>query len=87
MGYFVSPFDSMVAVMHEFHFLGMVFACLVIFMLIMGKVMPTQVTEAEHKELPVDMTPWVHAKKTGLLALALVLLIYLYFADFSVLVK
>ena len=36
IGYFVPPFDRMVTAMHEYHFLGLVFACLVVLMLLIA---------------------------------------------------
>ncbi|MGA0368083.1 MAG: solute:sodium symporter family transporter [Kiritimatiellia bacterium] len=85
VGYFVPPFDKIVAAMHEFHFLGVVFAYLVITMLVIGELNPLE-TEFEQQDVKaVDMTPWRHAKTCGLLLIGIVILIYVLFADFSVL--
>lgn len=85
IGYFVPPFDLIVASMHEFHFLGIVFAYLVLFMLVMGELAPMK-EEFEQKDVQaVDMTPWKHVRLAGGILVAIVLLIYVIFADFSVL--
>ena len=84
-GYFVPPLALIVDSLHEFHFQGIVFAYLVIMMLVMGEIRP-HVAASEHVEpAPIDMTPWRHARPAGLVLLALVLTIYIAFADLSVL--
>jgi solute:Na+ symporter, SSS family len=85
VGYFVPPFDKIVASMHEFHFLGIVFAYLVILMMIMGEVNPRDEEFVQEDVKAVDMTPWKHAKICGGILTAIVILIYIIFADFSVL--
>lgn len=85
IGYFVSPFDQIVASLHEFHFLGIVFAYLVIFMLVMGEIAPTEDEFVQEDVGAVDMTPWKHARLVGGVLAATVLMIYVIFADFSVL--
>jgi SSS family solute:Na+ symporter len=85
IGYFVPPFDTIVAAMHEFQFLGVVFAWLVILMLVIGEVSPRE-TEFEQVDVgAVNMTPWKFAKPAGLALIAIVFAIYATFADFSVL--
>lgn len=85
VGYFVPPFDSIVASLHEYHFLGIVFSWLVIIMLVIGEMAPLK-TEFHQQDVgAVDMTPWKHARAAGLTLIAIVLLIYIAFADFSVL--
>jgi SSS family solute:Na+ symporter len=87
IGYFVPPFDKIVASMHEFHFLGLVFSWLLILMLVIGEIKPRE-TEFEQEDVgAVDMTPWRMATPVGLLLIAAVLLIYTTVADFSVLEK
>jgi len=83
--YFVPPFDQIVATMHEFHFLGVVFAYLVITMLVIGEMQPSESEFVQQDVQAVDMTPWKHAKICGLILIAVVILIYALFADFSVL--
>jgi SSS family solute:Na+ symporter len=85
VGYFVPPFDQIVASLHEFHFLGIVFAYLVIFMLVMGEVSPLEQEFVQEDVGAVDMTPWKHARLVGGILVSIVLLIYVVFADFSVL--
>ena len=85
MGYFVSPFNKIVAAMHEFHFLGIVFAYLLISMFVMGELNPRSEEFVQKDVKAVDMTPWKHARITGAILVGIVLLIYVLFADFSVL--
>ena len=85
VGYFVPPFDRIVASMHEFHFLGLVFAYLVMLMLIIGEVSPTEHEFVQQDVKAVDMTPWKYAKHWGGVLVAIVILVYVVFADFSVL--
>lgn len=84
-GYFISPFDRLVADMHEFHFLGAVFVVLVLIMLIMGRLRPTADAWVQEDAKVVDLTPWPYAKSVGVILLVLVFVIYACFADFSVL--
>lgn len=85
IGYFVPPFDKIVASLHEFHFLGIVFSWLLILMLVIGEVKPRE-TEFEQQDVgAVDMTPWRFAKPVGLLLILIVFTIYITLADFSVL--
>lgn len=84
-GYFISPFDEMVAAMNEFHFLGAVFALLVVIMLVIGQVKPTAEAWIHKDAKAVDLTPWPLAKITGGILLVMVFAIYAAFADFSVL--
>ena len=80
-GYFVFP--SVVARLHEYHFVGIVFACLITLMLVWGKLRPLS-TPAE---LPhggsIDLTPWRLATPYALVVLLAVVGIYLMFADFG----
>ena len=84
-GYFVPPVAVVVASMHDFHFLGVVFAYLVVMMLIIGEIWPLKDEWVQVDVKAVDMTPWVHARKAGLVLVLLVLAIYISFADLSVL--
>jgi SSS family solute:Na+ symporter len=84
VGYFVPPFDRWVEAMHEFHFLGAVFAALVATMLAIGTLRP-QAQAWEHRHSgDVDITPWPHARLVGAILLIAVVLIYAAFADFAV---
>ncbi len=83
LGYFV--FDEWVAKIHEFHFLGLVFASLVVLMLLIGKSHPRAEAYVQQDSGAVDLTPWAGAKPAGLCLVLFVLGLYLYFADFSIL--
>ncbi len=85
IGYFVPPFNTIVASMHEFHFLGIVFSWLLIMMLVIGEIYPRETEFEQHDVGAVDMTPWRFAKPVGLALIAIVFSIYIVFADFSVL--
>jgi SSS family solute:Na+ symporter len=87
IGYFVKPFDQIVASMHEFNFLGVVFAWLVILMLIIGELRPMKEEFVQHDVKAVDMTPWKLAVPVGIILIFTVIAIYYQFADFSVLTK
>jgi len=84
-GYFVPPFAKIVESMHNFHFLGVVFAYLVILMLIVGELKPLGKEWIQEDVKAVDMTPWAHARVAGAVLVLLVLTIYVVFADLSVL--
>ena len=85
IGYFVPPFNTVVESMHEFYFLGIVFAWLLVLMLVIGEIAPRE-TEFEQESVnAVDMKPWKHAKWAGMALIAIVISIYVAFADFSVL--
>jgi SSS family solute:Na+ symporter len=84
-GYFLPAAASIVASMHDFHFLGLVFAYLVIMMLVIGEIWPLKDEWQQVDVKAVDMTPWVHARKASLILVLLVLSIYIMFADLSVL--
>lgn len=87
IGYFVPPFDLIVSSLHEFHFLGIVFAWLVILMLVIGEVRPRETEFVQEDVKAVDMTPWRFAPYAGIALILAVLTIYASFADFSVLDK
>ena len=84
-GYFVPPLAVIVDSLHEFHFQGIVFAYLVIMMLVMGEIRPHVATSQQEVAAPIDITPWRYARPAGLVLLAMVLTIYIAFADLSVL--
>lgn len=87
IGYFVHPFNLIVSSLHEFHFLGIVFAWTVILMLVIGEIYP-QATEFDQKDVQaVDMTPWKLAPLAGGFLIVAVAAIYWTFADFTVLDK
>ena len=79
-GYFVPPLARIVESMHEYQFLGIVFTYLLIYMLVHGALHPAETTQRPDSP-PVDLTPWRHARVTGMVLLGLVLAIYVGFAD------
>lgn len=85
VGYFVPPFDKVVASLHEFLFLGLVFSWLVVTMLVIGEVRPRETEFVQQDVGAVDMTPWRLARPVGMLLVVIVVTIYVVFADFSVL--
>lgn len=85
VGYFVPPFDTIVASMHDFQFLGVTFAWLVVVMLAVGEIYPTEKEWTQQDVKAVDLTPWRFARFGGLALVAVVILSYVVFADFSVL--
>jgi SSS family solute:Na+ symporter len=84
-GYFLPAAARIVASMHDFHFLGLVFSYLVIMMLVIGEIWPMKDEWVQVDVKAVDMTPWIHARKASLILILLVLSIYIMFADLSVL--
>ncbi|MBC8354809.1 MAG: solute:sodium symporter family transporter [Planctomycetes bacterium] len=85
LGYFVPFLAEYVEVIHEFHFLGLVFVSLIALMLIISKLSPRE-TAWEHKHSgAVDLTAWPLAWPLGIGLVIFVLTIYSWFADFSIL--
>ena len=85
LGYFVPPFDLIVASIHDYHFLGIVFTYLVVLVLVIGELKPLDQEWRQDDVRAVDMTPWRHARKAGAVLALVVLSVYVVFADFSVL--
>jgi solute:Na+ symporter, SSS family len=89
IGYFVPAVNAFIGPgegqLHEFHFLGVVFAALIALMLISGRIAPRKTPWVHEYSGDVDLTPWPLAKPIGLALVAFVLAVYVYFADFSVL--
>lgn len=92
--YFAPGLAGPLASMHGFHFLGLVFACLVGLMLIIGLFAP-RVVPAPDPEAPADpqtadipdasqyavpMEPWAGAVPAGITLVAIVVAIYAWFA-------
>lgn len=82
LGYFAPGFAAALRGMgiHEFHFLGLVFALLVILMLIIGKLKPREDAWEMVYTNEVDLTPWKGAKWVSILLVFLVIAIYVFFA-------
>lgn len=67
--------------MNGFHYLGLVFAIIVITMLIIGILKPRSTEFIQRDVKAVDMTPWKHGKKVGALLCIAVVAIYTVFAN------
>jgi SSS family solute:Na+ symporter len=67
---------------YNFHFLGFVFATLVIFMIVWAAFDPRPEPWKLETSTPIDMTPWKNAKWASLILITLVILIYAGFASF-----
>lgn len=82
--YFVPALAPTLAAMHEFHFLGLVFAVLVIAMLVAGAVAPRQKSsdgDLESEQIAaVSMETWPLAVPVGLGLVTTVIAIYAWFA-------
>ncbi|UUO06493.1 solute:sodium symporter family transporter [Blastopirellula sp. J2-11] len=86
LGYFVPTLANLLAgPFREFHFLGVVFASLIVMMLIIGAIKPMNTPYEQQDSGAVDMTSWPLAWPVGIGLIVIVLAIYGYFADFSVL--
>lgn len=85
LGYFVPPFTGIASKVHDFHFLGIVFAILMLFQFIMSKLQPLPENWEHHHSGEVDLTPWRWAKPVGFALVAFVVILYLSLADFSIL--
>jgi len=86
IGYFMPGVNTWVdAHMHGFHFLGVVFAALMVFQIAMTLVMPMPEPWQQEHSGDVDLTPWKWARPIGFGIVAFVLTAYLALADFAVL--
>lgn len=83
IGYF--GFPDAVTALNEYHFVGIVFALLVLGLLLSARLRPRAEAWVHEDAGKVDLTPWKGAKICGALLVLFVVLIYLAFADFSVL--
>ncbi|WP_447958014.1 solute:sodium symporter family transporter [Vreelandella sp. EE7] len=79
-GYFVPPFTLLPEVMHEFHFVALVFALLVVMMLVIGKLRPRETDWVQQDTGDVDLTPWKGAVPVGAVLVILVIVMYISFA-------
>lgn len=85
VAYFVSPFKEVVDSMHTFFFLGTLFSWLVILMLVLSEIWPRETEWHQEDVGAVDLTPWRFAPAAGVFLILVVVLMYAFFADFSVL--
>lgn len=81
VGYFLPAAAERVDSMHEFHFLGAVFATLIAAMLLLRAWRPRAEAWQQHDSRAVDLTPWRHASWVGFALLVVVISIYAWFAD------
>ena len=83
LGYFVPTcaLTLSTAGIHEFHFLGLVFALIIGLMLAIGAVSPRKEPWQIVYTNEVDLTPWRGAKWVSLILLILVIAIYVFFAS------
>ncbi|MBY5940475.1 solute:sodium symporter family transporter [Halomonas sp. DP5N14-9] len=79
-GYFIPPFNKLPVIMHEFHFVALVFVLLVALMLVIGKLRPRAEAWKQEDVGAVDLTPWKGAVPAGIVLVILVIAIYLAFA-------
>jgi SSS family solute:Na+ symporter len=87
LGYFVVPFSGWAKQLHEFHFIGLVFLALMLFQGAAALISPRAEPWVHHASGDVDLTPWRWAKPVGAGLVAFVVVLYLTFADFSVLTR
>lgn len=85
MGYFIEPFKSMAGKLHEFHFIGLVFAVSVLFQYVMSIIAGRETPWKLDGKPDVDMTPWKFARPLGAGIVIFVMVVYISLADFSVL--
>ena len=89
IGYFVPAVSQYIGgaagQLHEFHFLGVVFISLIVLMLVIAVLKPRATPWQQTNSMQVDLTPWKPALPMGLGLVAIVLAIYLSFADTSIL--
>ena len=83
LGYFVPPFNRVLDVMNQYHFVGLVFVGLILLMAVIRYVSPRETPYEPRDAHVTDLTPWKHARLAGVVLLVIVGAIYVSFADFS----
>ncbi|MEQ1841288.1 MAG: solute:sodium symporter family transporter, partial [Verrucomicrobiales bacterium] len=84
VGYFIPPFSSWTTPPNgNFHFLGIVFAGLMLYQFVMSKINPLPHDWEQKYSGDVDLTPWKWAKPLGIGIVGVVALIYIAFAGFT----
>lgn len=81
LGYFVSPVKEWAAAIGQFHFVGIVFALMVISMLIWGYLKPQKVPFANEDAKATDLTPWKYLFPASAALFIVIILIYCCFAN------
>lgn len=84
LGYFVSPVKEWAVKIGQFHFVGIVFALMVLTMLVWGKIKPQSVPFEDKDAKVTDLTPWKYSFPVAIVLMIIIAAIYLCFADFSV---
>ena len=79
----LTPLRQIAEMMGEFYFTGTVFAWLVIMMMVIGEVRPTETEWVQEDVGAVDMTPWRYSGIAGVVLIVCVISIYGWFADFG----
>lgn len=79
-GYFIPPFNKILDVTSQYHFVAGVFVLLIAIMLIIGKVYPRETKWVHQDAGEVDLTPWKGAWPVGLVLVLCVIAIYAAFA-------
>ena len=69
----------------QWHFFGVVFVLLIAVMLFFAYAFPRPTPWVHEDSGEVDLTPWKYVVPCGIALLVVVVLIYAFFADFSVL--
>ena len=85
LGYFVPSFAGLLKPIGDFHFVGGVFLLLIVMMLAWGAITPRSTPYEQQYTGDVDLTPWRWAKPMAAMIVVIVLFVYAYFADFSIL--
>ncbi len=80
--YFVPSVKKAVdsVLLYNFHFLGVVFAFLILFMFVWASISPRPTAWSLKTSSPIDMTPWGGAKIASAILIVVVLAIYMSFA-------
>jgi SSS family solute:Na+ symporter len=85
LGYFIPVLETnVVNAVGGFHFIAIVFAALCAVILVITKVAPRSEDWVHQHSGDVEMTPWRWAKPCAIALVVIVLAIYAWFADFSV---
>jgi len=84
-GYWLPGFKDVAGMVNSFHYLGIVFAALVLFLLAYGTIRPRETAWVQVDARAIDLTPWKYARPVGALLIVLVLAFYIALADLSVL--
>ena len=85
IGNFVPACKVWVDALNNYHFVAIVFVFLLLIMLVIGLIAPRKEAYVQFDAHAVDMKPWKFAVHAGIVLLLVVVAIYWFFADFSVL--